>query len=36
MAADAHEYRESVALAKMTPEERERYHISKDEGEGED
>jgi hypothetical protein len=35
MAADAHEYRESVALAKMTPEERERYHISKDEGEGE-
>jgi hypothetical protein len=36
MAADAHEYRESVALAKMTPEERERYHISKDEGEAED
>ena len=36
MAAEAREYRESVALAKMTPEERERYHISKDEGEGED
>lgn len=36
MAADAHEYRESVALAKMTPEERERYHISKDEGEAEE
>lgn len=35
MAADAREYRESVALARMTPEERERYHISKDEGEGE-
>lgn len=36
MAAEAHEYRESLALAKMSPEERERYHISKDEGEGED
>jgi DNA repair exonuclease SbcCD ATPase subunit len=36
LAAEAREYRESVALAKMTPEERERYHISKDEGEGED
>lgn len=35
MAAEAREYRESVALAKMTPEERERYHISKDEEEGE-
>lgn len=36
MAAEAREYRESLALAKMTPEERERYHISKDEGEGDD
>jgi hypothetical protein len=36
MTADAREYRESVALEKMTPEERERYHISEDEGEGED
>lgn len=36
MAAEAHEYRESLALAKMSPEERERYHISKDEGQGED
>jgi hypothetical protein len=36
MAAEAHEYRESLALAKMSPEERERYHISEDEGEGED
>lgn len=36
MAAEAHEYRESMALAKMSPEERDRYHISKDEGEGED
>ena len=36
MAAEAREYRESVALANMTPEEREKYHISKDEGEGED
>ena len=36
MAAEAREYRESVALAKMTPEERDRYHISRDEGEGED
>lgn len=36
MAAEAREYRESIALSKMTPEERERYHISKDEGEGEE
>ena len=36
MAADAREYRESLALAKMTPEERERYHVDKDEGSGDD
>jgi hypothetical protein len=36
MAADAREYRESLALAKMTPEQRERYHVDKDEGAGED
>ena len=33
MAAEAREYRESVALAKMTPKERERYHINEDEDE---
>lgn len=27
MAAEAHEYRESLAIAKMTPEERARYHL---------
>ena len=27
MLADAHEYRESQALSKMTPEEREKYHL---------
>ena len=36
MTAEAREYRESVALAKMTPEEQARYHISKDAGDGED
>jgi hypothetical protein len=36
MAAEAREYRESRALEKMTPEERERYHVDKDEGAGED
>jgi hypothetical protein len=36
MTAEAREYRESVALEKMTPEERERHHISKDEGDGDD
>jgi len=36
MAAEAREYRESVALAKMTPEERERYHISKEEDSAEE
>ncbi len=32
MAAEAREYRESVALSKMSPEEREHYHVNKDEG----
>lgn len=27
MSADAHEYRESVALEKMSPDEREKYHL---------
>lgn len=27
MAGDAREYRETVALEKMTPEEREKYHL---------
>ena len=35
MTAEAREYRESVALAKMTPEEQARYHISEDKGDGE-
>ena len=35
MTAEAREYRESVALAKMTPEEQARYHISEDRGDGE-
>lgn len=36
MTAEAREYRESVALAKMTPEEQARYHVSKDAADGED
>ena len=36
MAAEAREFRESLALAKMTPEQRERYHLDKDEGTGDD
>ena len=35
MTAEAREYRESVALAKMTPKEQARYHISDDRGDGE-
>ena len=31
LAAVAREYRETLALEKMTPEERERYHLRKDE-----
>jgi Meiotically up-regulated gene 113/Domain of unknown function (DUF4041) len=32
MLADAHEYRESQALSKMTPEEREKYHLKRSSG----
>lgn len=31
MTADAHEYRETQALEKMTPEEREKYHLQENE-----
>lgn len=34
MLADAHEYRETQALEKMTPEEREKYHLRRVNGEG--
>jgi hypothetical protein len=32
MLAEAHEYRETQALLKMTPEQREKYHLRRDEG----
>lgn len=35
LVAEAQEYRESVALAKMTPEEQERYKITEEDGDGE-
>jgi hypothetical protein len=36
MTAEAREYRESLALAKMTPEERERYDVDTSEEQGDD
>ena len=34
MAAEAREYRETLALEKMTPAEREKFHVRKSEGDG--
>lgn len=33
LVAEAHEYRETKALEKMTPEEREKYHLRRANGE---
>ena len=34
LVAEAHEYRETMALNKMTPEEREKYHLREQEHDG--
>lgn len=36
MLAEAHEFRETQVLNKMTPEEREKYHLSRDSDNGDD